>query len=133
VRIPSWAAHPARAWLNGAELRQRAAPGSWLVIRRDWRCGDTVDVSLPMTLDVDRAPDNPAVQAVTYGPVVLSGGCGRRVAMPMPVLNTGSLTRAAGKPLMFQAATSGGTVSLIPIARMHHEHYNVYWRVSRSS
>jgi uncharacterized protein len=127
VRIPSWVAHPARAWLNGAELRQHAAPGSWLVIRRDWRCGDTVDVRLPMTLDVDRAPDNPAVQAVTYGPVVLSGGCSRRAAMPMPVLNTGSLTRTADKPLMFQAATSGGTLPLIPIARMHHEHYNVYW------
>jgi hypothetical protein len=80
-----------------------------------------------MTLALDAAPDNPAVQAVTYGPVVLSGGYGAQAAMPMPVLNTGSLTLAARKPLMFQASTSAGTIPLIPIARMHHEHYNVYW------
>jgi uncharacterized protein len=127
VRIPSWAARPARARLNGAELPQRTAPGGWLVIRRHWRVGDTLDVSLPMTLALDAAPDKPAVQAVTYGPVVLSGGYGTRADMPMPVLNTGSLTLAGRKPLMFQASTSAGTVPLIPIARMHHEHYNVYW------
>jgi DUF1680 family protein len=127
VRIPAWAARPARAWLNGTELAQRTAPGSWLVIRRHWGAGDSLDVSLPMTLALDAAPDNRAVQAVTYGPVVLSGGYGAQADMPMPVLNTGSLTLAARKPLMFQASTSAGTIPLIPIARMHHEHYNVYW------
>jgi uncharacterized protein len=127
VRIPSWAAQPARAWLNGAELPQHTAPGGWLVIRRHWRVDDTLDVSLPMTLALNAAPDNPAVQAVTYGPAVLSGGYGTLATMPMPVLNTGSLTLADRKQLMFQASTSAGTVPLIPIARMHHEHYNVYW------
>jgi uncharacterized protein len=127
VRIPSWAARPARAWLNGTELAHRTAPGGWLVIRRHWRPGDSLDVSLPMTLALEATPDNPAVQAVTYGPVVLSGGYGARADRRMPALNTGSLTLTARKPLMFQASTGAGTVPLIPIARTHHEYYNVYW------
>ena len=55
VRIPGWAAAPARAWLNGRELTGReltgtAAPGSWLVLDRAWSPGDTLRVSLPMEL-----------------------------------------------------------------------------------
>ena len=127
VRIPSWLAGRARAWLNGTRLPGAARPGSWLAIERDWRPGDSVEVSLPMRLALDPTPDDPAVQAVTYGPIVLSGAYGDTGAMPMPWLDTGSLTQTSTQPLMFRAGTRDGPVSLIPIARMHHQHYNVYW------
>src|ERR1017187_2265401 len=45
VRIPSWVAGRAQAWLNGARLEKPSAPGSWLVIERDWRTGDSLEVS----------------------------------------------------------------------------------------
>ncbi len=80
-----------------------------------------------MRLALDSTPDDPAVQAVTYGPIVLSGAYGDTGAMPMPWLDTGSLTQTSTQPLMFRAGTRDGPVSLIPIARMHHQHYNVYW------
>jgi len=104
------------------------APGNWLVIEHDWRPGDRVDVSLPMTLALKPTPDDPAVQAATYGPVVLSGGYGALAAMPMPRLSTGSLALTSQQPLTFQARAGEATVALIPLARMHHQHYNVYWR-----
>jgi uncharacterized protein len=128
VRIPSWVAGTAQARLNGVPLDTRAAPGSWLVIKRTWRPGDSLDVSLPMRLSLSPAPDNRAVQAVTYGPVVLSGAYGNRASMPMPQINTESLARTSQRPLEFRAAARGGAVTLTPIARMHHQHYNVYWR-----
>jgi uncharacterized protein len=132
VRIPGWAAAPARAWLNGRELTGReltgtAAPGSWLVLDRAWSPGDTLRVSLPMELAGNPTPDRPAVQAVTYGPVVLSGGYGGQGAMPMPRLDIGSLTLTSQRPLAFQARADGRAVQLIPIARMQHQHYNTYW------
>ena len=127
VRIPAWVAGKAQARLNNALLDRRGAPGTWLVIERNWVPGDTLDVSLPMRLSLSPTPDSPAVQAVTYGPVVLSGGYGDRAAMPMPWLNTETLARTSEQPLMFRAATQSGAVTLIPIARMHHQHYNVYW------
>jgi hypothetical protein len=133
IRLPGWLAGPARAWVNGEPLPGLHTPGTWLVIERQWRPGDRVDVSLPMTLALNRTPDEPAVQAVTYGPVVLSGGYGGVESMFMPGLNPGSVTRVPGRRLRFQATANGRPVTLIPIARMQHQHYNVYWRVGRSS
>jgi uncharacterized protein len=137
VRIPSWVAGRAQAWLNGTRLEKPSAPGSWLVIERDWEAGDSLEVSLPMQFSLNPTPDNPAVQAVMYGPVVLSGAYGERGATAMPRLDTESLALTSQKPLMFSATTRGASkrgaaaahepVTLLPIARMQHQHYNVYW------
>jgi len=127
VRIPSWVAGAAQAALNGATLGGPAAPGSWLVIERHWQPGDSLDVSLPMQLALSPTPDDPAVHAVTYGPVVLSGAYGDVMDTEMPRLDTGSLSMTSGQPLMFGATANGAAVALIPIARMHHQFYNVYW------
>jgi hypothetical protein len=47
--------------------------------------------------------------------------------MPMPRLDTDSVAKS-GDELTFQAKADGETVELLPIARMHHQHYNTYWR-----
>jgi hypothetical protein len=47
--------------------------------------------------------------------------------MPMPRLSPESVTRLPGRRLHFQAVADSRPVGLIPVARMHHEHYNVYW------
>lgn len=127
VRIPSWTAGTPVVRVNGAVVNMPASPGSWLSLPRDWRPHDTVDVSLPMSLAMHPTPDEPAVQAVTYGPVVLSGGYGDRALMPMPRLDPTSITRTADSPMSFQATADGAAVTLLPIARMHHQHYTVYW------
>ena len=129
IRLPGWLAARPRAWVNGEPLAAPLTPGTWLVIDRQWRPGDRVDVTLPMTLTLSRTPDQPAVQAVSYGPVVLSGGYGGAESMPMPRLSPESVTRLPGQRLRFQAAADGRAVTLIPIARMHHEHYNLYWLI----
>jgi uncharacterized protein len=131
VRIPSWVAAPARAWLNGRELAGPAAPGSWLVLRRTWSRGDRVTVALPMALATSPTPDQPRVQAVRYGPVVLSGGYGTRRLTAMPALDPATISRISQHEIAFSATASGETVPLIPVARMHHQHYNVYWQVGR--
>jgi uncharacterized protein len=127
LRIPSWVAGRAQARLNGVAVGSPAPPGSWLALSRRWRRGDTVALSLPMGLSFSPAPDVPAVQAVTYGPVVLSGGYGDRDLDRMPQLRTSSISRVPGQRLAFQARTDGEPVTLVPIARMHHQYYNVYW------
>jgi uncharacterized protein len=128
IRVPAWVAGPARAWLNGHPAAVPTRAGNWLVIDREWRQGDTVDVSLPMRLELEPTPDEPGVRAATYGPIVLSGGYGRDAATAVPWLDAASLTRISGRELAFQARTRDRAVKLIPVARTHHEHYNVYWR-----
>jgi DUF1680 family protein len=103
-------------------------PGSWLAIKRHWRAGDRLEVTLPMRLELNPAPDDPAVQAVSYGPVVLNGTYGNRAIATMPTLDSASLTLINAQRLTVQARADGQPVLLMPTARTHHQHYNVYWQ-----
>jgi DUF1680 family protein len=127
VRIPAWVAGTSLAAVNGYQAA-RARPGSWLAVRRRWQPGDRLEVTLPMRLDLNPAPDDPSVQAVSYGPVVLNGAYGNRVLTAMPSLDAASLTLIGIQPLAFQATADGQPVTLIPTARTHHQHYTVYWQ-----
>ncbi len=126
LRIPAWASD-ARVKLNGRTLPDRPGPGTWLVLNRSWRTGDRVEVALPMRLRIEPTPDDPDVQAVLYGPVVLAGGYGDGDAMRMPRLDTKSVKKQAADPMRFTARADGETVTLLPVARTHHQHYTVYW------
>jgi DUF1680 family protein len=128
IRIPAWVAGTSVATVNGQRAGRPAPPGSWLAIRRRWQAGDRLQVTLPMRLELDPAPDDPAVQAVRYGPVVLNGAYGNREITVMPRLDTGSLALISVQPLAARARADGQPVLLIPTARTHHQYYNVYWQ-----
>jgi uncharacterized protein len=101
VRVPGWTAGPPEVVLNGTPLRNAVVPagsaGGWAVVSRHWQPGDWLTVTLPMSLTFSQAPDNPAVQAVSYGPVVLSGlsGAGYAAAGPAP---GAAVAPSAGSP-----------------------------------
>ena len=73
LRIPSWASDNARVLLNGKALDVAPVPGSYLRLHRRWKTGDSLVLETPMTLRVEPFADNPAIQAVLYGPLVLAG------------------------------------------------------------
>ena len=74
-RLPDWLAEPARVSLNGADATCRAENG-YLVISREWKNSDTVELSLPAKIVPYTLPDNPNVFAFKYGPVVLAAELG---------------------------------------------------------
>ncbi|WP_406130860.1 beta-L-arabinofuranosidase domain-containing protein [Streptomyces sp. NBC_00989] len=126
VRVPAWAAD-ARATLNGRTLPDRPKPGSWLTLERAWRTGDRVEVSLPMRTVVEPTPDDPDVQAVLHGPVVLAGAFGDQADPWLSRLDVDSVRQESSDPLRFTARADDADVTLLPIARVHHQHYSVYW------
>ncbi|MER6352540.1 beta-L-arabinofuranosidase domain-containing protein [Streptomyces sp. NPDC001634] len=126
IRIPAWA-DGARATLNGRPLSDRPKPGSRLTLERTWRTGDRVEVSLPMRTVVESTPDDPDVRAVLHGPVVLAGAYGDTANPWLPRLEVASVRQESTDPLRFTARADGEDVTLLPIARVHHQHYNVYW------
>lgn len=71
IRVPAWVGSGHRILINGAPWAGTATPGTYLALDRDWTDGDTVVVTMPMTLRVEPTPDQPAVQSLRYGPVVL--------------------------------------------------------------
>jgi hypothetical protein len=147
VRVPSWTAGPPGVVLNGTPLRNAVVPsgtGGWVAVSRHWRPGDWLEVTLPMRLALTAAPDDPAVQAVTYGPVVLSGLYGASYATAaagraasagdaiasLPVLDVTSVRRIAARPMTFTATADARRLTMVPVARAQHQHYTVYWHTA---
>jgi uncharacterized protein len=177
VRVPSWTAAGPAVVLNGAPLRDALVPagaatgttatgttatgttgagttgaGGWIVVSRHWQAGDWLEVTLPMRLAFTPAPDAPAVQAVTYGPVVLSGlygasyaaaslpgpgtpaapssaasGAQAQPVAPLPVLDVASVRRVTAQPMTFEATADAQSITMVPVARAQHKPYTVYW------
>jgi DUF1680 family protein len=118
VRIPSWTSG-ATITVNGTAVTT-SAPGSYTTITRTWAANDTIVVRLPMRVVLRPANDNPDLQAITYGPVVLAGNYGDTALSTPPSLTVSSVTRTT-------ATANGSTVNLVPFYNAHAINYNVYW------
>ena len=156
VRVPYWTAGGS-AQLNGKPLPTFAAPGSYFQLERRWRDGDQLMVRLPMRLHLACMPDDPSLQAVMYGPLVLAGRMGtagldaahlraeptapRRVpeyrAPPLaaprivaPAADAVSwLEPLPGHPLAFRTTAQAQPMTLEPLNGIFDERYAVYWKV----
>ena len=156
VRYPSWASSGMTVLVNGQRQAIAGKPGSYVSIDRQWRSGDTVQVQLPMSLHMEALPDDPHIQALMYGPIVLAGDLGteglsglKRYGPSAPPLGRVSsievptfvadsaadvLARVKpviGKPLTFQTTGLGkpNDVTLIPLYKTFEPRYTVYWTI----
>ncbi|MFJ8826029.1 beta-L-arabinofuranosidase domain-containing protein [Streptomyces sp. NPDC102467] len=134
VRIPAWLADAdrpltARVSVNGRAVdTSDAVPGSYLSLDRHWKTGDTVELTFPRALTWRPAPDNPHVQALTYGPLVLAGAYGTADSPTIQALDRASVRQVGRGGAEFTAfEVGGGAVSLRPFHQIHHQHYNVYF------
>ncbi len=129
LRIPAWTTG-ATVSVNGTVQNITTTPGTYAGLTRSWTSGDAVTVRLPMRVVMQPANDNPAVAAITYGPVVLSGNYGNTALSRLPVLDTASVTRTGTSGLAFTARADGATVNLGPFYDAHGHNYTVYWSTS---
>jgi len=156
IRVPSWVERGGAATLNGKPLDGFAAPGGYFVIDRTWHDGDRVDVALPMGLSLCPMPDDPGLQAILYGPLVLAARMGtaglgpdtlraeptrprtvpeyKRDGLAMPALTGRApwVRRADQTSLRFATVGSGAPRELVPLYQVLDERYAVYFRGSGS-
>ncbi len=138
-------------------VAQTTLPVSTYVdIKRTWKTGDTVEVSLPKSLRLEPTPDNPERVAILWGPLVLAGdlgasggrgGGGRRGGTPanVPVLVAAGrpvsewLKPVEGQPGNFRTDGVGrlsanpdaaSDVTFMPFYRTHRRTYGVYWELA---
>jgi DUF1680 family protein len=71
LRIPGWS-RGAEIEVNGAPAGVDLEPGSYATIERTWAAGDTITVRIPLTVRVEASVDRGDIQALMYGPVVLT-------------------------------------------------------------
>ena len=152
IRIPAWVAAGGAVRVNGRKLESFSSPGSFLTVKRVWKKGDRVDVSLPMNLRLERLADDPNTVAILYGPTVLAGELGAEgvtddkvvnqyapTGDPVPVPSFGIknedpntwIKPVPGKPLTFQTAGVGkpNDVMLVPFYRLTGQRYGIYWKI----
>jgi DUF1680 family protein len=77
LRRPSWAGTAFTVKINGQAVKDLSKPGSYVELKRKWKSGDTVAVTLPKTLRLEPLPDNARVAAIMWGPLVMAGDLAR--------------------------------------------------------
>src|SRR5256885_17247693 len=106
-------------------------------------------LALPMALHMDAVPDNEGVQAMMYGPLVLAGQFdsvskemmyGDYEPKPTdtykvpdivadPAKPTTWVENDSKQPLTFRAVGQAQPITMVPLYKVIHERYAVYWKV----
>jgi len=159
VRIPGWTTKDAEIKINGHALEAVADPGSYLAIRRAWKDGDSISVSLPMTLRQEALLGDETVTAALYGPLVLAADLGAGPADgPMKIIHgrpttpgkelpaPAPLPKVAAGPeakteqwvqtdsksdMRFSVAGDGKKYDVMPMYRIRDQKYSVYWQTPK--
>ncbi|WP_201435471.1 beta-L-arabinofuranosidase domain-containing protein [Saccharothrix sp. 6-C] len=111
LRVPAWARRGFTVTVNGRRQDLDARPGTYVTLSREWQRGDVVEIRVPFSVRIERAPDRPDTQAVFWGPVLLQvmgnpgGGAFRELSLYRHLKRDGDYGRAAIKA---GAATAGG-------------------------
>lgn len=159
VRYPSWAKSGVNVVVNGKHQQIKSKPGSYIELKRNWKVGDKIEVSYPMSLHLIPTNDDSDMVAIAYGPIVLAGKMGNDgIAQPAPyarkqkqfandevlgdvvhLINTHGQAvsnwlkpvQDAG-PLTFQLVNQPDSknIRLVPYYRLHHQRYVIYWNLN---
>jgi DUF1680 family protein len=175
LRRPYWAGDGFAVTVNGEAVRETAPQGeaqederrrvrrqydypdaasTFVELKRVWRSGDTVELTLPKALWLEPLVDNPRRAAVMWGPLVLAGdlaperprrrGEGESSEPPavVPVLVAAErpasswIAATGGTPVRFRtdgvgrepdAAGDAHEVDFVPFYRLHRRTYAIYW------
>ncbi|HVR71812.1 MAG TPA: beta-L-arabinofuranosidase domain-containing protein [Vicinamibacteria bacterium] len=144
LRRPAWAGPGFAVRVNGEEVGALPAPPAYVELDRTWKDGDQVRVTLPKSLRLEPAPDNPRRVAILWGPLVLAGNLGlepdigdeRRglLSQPPPLITAERpvaewVKPAPGRPGEFrtEGALEGRDLPLVPFYRLHRRVYAAYF------
>ena len=151
IRVPYWATQGATVKINGKLQRIAAEPGTYLTLDRTWHDGDKVEIAMPMSLHTAPLPDNPALQAAMYGPLVLAAQMGRDgLTHEMIYGDLGPFAkgqkdyepptaRASGQSPWLKRTSSphlefvsADNTRAVPLYTIMDERYSVYWKVENA-
>lgn len=138
IRQPKWANGSIQIGVNREKAILQADTNGYLVLNRQWKNNDTVELILPMTLYTEPTPDNIDRIAILYGPLVLAGELGK--AKPNPVKGIPVFVNEKQnvqhwvepisiKSLVFETKNVGieMDVQLKPLYQFTDTYYSVYW------
>ena len=143
IRHPWWAANGFELCVNGQKQDMANTPGSYAVVKRTWKSGDALEISMPFSLRTEGFHDNPRRFAFMHGPLVLCAEVDPKKTVPAIVTEKEQvldyLRPVGGKPSTFAGSSQvfrmagekdSSTVTMEPFYKMHgNRHYVVYWDI----
>jgi len=158
VRRPGWVEPDRfRVTVNGRRMGAVQASSGYHAVPRLWKPDDVVRVEMPMRPRAEMLPHSDRWAALFYGPILLAGGLGTdgltvadfvsqdgdqipRKAAPVsdspalvadPARAALGLRRMKGERLALKThgAMRPADIVLVPLFRLHHQRYAVYWPV----
>lgn len=77
LRHPKWC-EGFKVSINDEPVETASTPSSYAQVRREWKDGDRIRLSLPMQTSVERLPDGSDWFAILHGPIVLASPDGTK-------------------------------------------------------
>lgn len=157
LRIPGWVAKPVAVRINEKPQPVDAKPASYISLKRQWKAGDVIDLTLPAGLRLEQARDASSMVSIFYGPVLLAGELGKDnmpasdvgdkdaflkiAAVPVPdIVSTSSnptdwLAPIPGDRSAFKFSNAGPATGIVlrPLFDLHHQRYSVYWQLRKNT
>jgi hypothetical protein len=157
LRIPAWVAKPVTVKINEKPQAVDAKPTSYISLRRQWKAGDVIELTLPAGLRLERARDVSSMVSIFHGPVLLAGELGKDnmpasdvgdkdaylkiAAAPVPDIVSRSsnpadwLAPLPGDPSAFKIKDAGPANGIVlrPLFDLHHQRYSVYWQLRKDT
>jgi len=125
-RIPAWT-DGAEMSINGKRVAEPIVVGSFASIRREWRSGDRVELSLPTRTRLQAIDaQHPDTVALLQGPLVLFAITKSQVAITRSQL-LGAKKAASDR---WQVETAKGPLLMLPFVAIEEEPYSTYTKVS---
>ena len=130
LRIPAWAGPATRALVNGRTAPGLTPhPGTWLVMDREWRNGDRIELTLDMPLRlIPLDAQHPNLVALVAGPTALF------TLLPAPDRFTRAellaASRTSSRAAEWTITSSRGTARALPYTLIDQQRYRLYQQVS---
>jgi len=129
LRIPYWANKGGSVTVNGKKTSDELKPNTFHAVKRTWQDGDTLELSLPMSLHTHAMPDDANMVAVMAGPVVLAALTDGPLTYKGTVAELlASIKPVEGKPLTFTLQSNGKRLTFKPLYRVTDDSYGVYFK-----
>ena len=134
IRVPAWAASEMAILVNGAQA-MTGEPGTYAVLDRTWKDGDTISFVLPMQLHfteyhgASQIPDHTRY-ALEYGPILMAAIGPLDHSIPVKLVGNASrpqdwIKPVAGQPLQWQIDNDPGH-SFIPYWKITDQTYTCF-------
>jgi DUF1680 family protein len=143
LRRPPWAGEGFTVSVNGERVKDLPTPDHYVELTREWKRGDTIELTLPKAFRLAAVPDNSRRAAILWGPLVMAGDLGPQDrprtagddlhSVPVFVTDDNNpadwLKPVSGKPVTFRTVGVGREreVELTPFYLLQRRTYALYW------